>query len=86
MGKASLLDMLAHTREEIALEWHLNHNHYPPMGEFLDAAKAALAAARDGEPDRLVTLPEGVAFRDGRESVEARHIIESLHLESFLEG
>jgi hypothetical protein len=87
MGRLALSDMLDQAQEDRALEWHLQYNHYPPHPAAMVAvARAAIDAARAEDPDRLITLPEGTTYRDGRPAVEAWRIVDSLHLGPFLEA
>lgn len=68
-----------------ALNWHLNANHYPPVGHMFSAAEAAIEAARDDDYDREVALPQGVRFRrTDRAYAPAYAVIEALHLEPFI--
>lgn len=68
-----------------ALSWHLSGNHYPPVPQaFVPVCEQAIAAALDEDEDRLVTLPEGISWKDGRDAVEAWRLVESFHLDSFL--
>jgi len=86
MGRSSLEGMLEMTDLDTALSWHLQSNHYPPVPVQMNAvAKAAIDAANEGDSDRLVPLPDGVEYRDGRTEVEAWRIIESFRLDSFIE-
>jgi len=52
---------------------------------MIPVAAAAIDAANAGDNDRLIDLFEGVTWRDGRSAVEAWRIVESLHLDSFIE-
>lgn len=86
MGRSSLEGMLEMTDLDTALGWHLQSNHYPPVPSIMiPVASAAIDAANEGETDRLIELPDNVEFRDGRTAVEAWRIIESFHLDSFIE-
>lgn len=70
------------------LTWHLTSpsQHFPPYpAEFVPIARQAIDAANEDDYDRIIELPEGVEFRDGRTGVEAWRIIESFHLDSFIE-
>ena len=60
MGHLSAMDMAAHADLDTALSWHLRSNHYPPVPTFMiPLAKAAIEAFNDGEPDRVLELPQG---------------------------
>lgn len=86
MGRSSLEGMMEMGDLDTVLSWHLQSNHYPPHPPIMiPVAKAAIDAANDIDYDRLIDLPEGVNYRDGRSSVEAWRIIESFHLDSFIE-
>jgi hypothetical protein len=68
-----------------AIGWHLQSNHYPPVPTVMNApALAAIEALNEDDGDRLIDLPEGVEFRDGRTSVEAHVLAESFHLYGFV--
>jgi hypothetical protein len=78
--------MLEMTDRDTALGWHMKSNLFPPPPSFMiSVAAAAIDAANEGEIKRLIELPEGVEFRDGRSSVEAYRIIDSFRLDSFIE-
>lgn len=66
-----------------ALNWHLNANHYPPVGFMFAAAEAAIEAGKDEDWEREVAMPSGVSYR-GADVAPASAIIENLHLEDFL--
>ena len=68
-----------------ALGWHLQSNHYPPVPTVFNAVcLAAVEAANDGNDGSLITLPEGIEWKDGRDAVEAYVLIESFRLDAFL--
>lgn len=70
---------------EAAIGWHLRSNHYPPHPAFMvPVALAAIEAVNEGDYDRVIDLPDEVVFQDGRTSVEARLIVDSLHLGAFI--
>lgn len=86
MGRMGTEAMLEMVKQDIALAWHLQSNHYPPHPpELIPTAKAAIEAGCDGDADRLIQLPEGIEWRDGRTKIEAWRIIESLHLDPFID-
>lgn len=92
MGTANAIGMADAVHEGgislgVALEWHLRSNHFPPVPRaMIPVAEAAIEAGNDDDYDRLIDLPEGTTYRDGRTSVEAYAIIESFHLGAFIEN
>ena len=63
---------------DAALQYHLQHNHYPPvLSVFIPACKRAIALVNRGGGSRRVVLPGG-------RTRTARYIVEQLHLEPFL--
>ncbi len=72
----------------IALHWHLAWNHYPPLpaalAETARAAIVAIVAAKEGQWDRGIPVPEGILFR-GRRSITAAEAVEAMHLDAFIE-
>jgi len=87
VGRASLEGMLeaGMLEEDQVLLWHLTSNHYPPVPPImLGPCKQAIEAVREGELEREIELPAGVAWR-GRATAPARAIFEGLHLDAFLE-
>ena len=86
MGYTSALDMAANTDLNTAVEWHLQYNCYPPVPvEMASTAVKAIEACVNEEPDILVELPEGVAFKDGRTAIAAFQVVELLRLNAFVE-
>jgi len=70
-----------------ALSWHLSSNHYPPIPEIMvDVAMAAIEAGEDEDWDRLIDLPDGVEHRRYGKRVPASAVIESMHLDTFIQG
>ena len=70
-----------------ALSWHLTANHYPPIPTIMiDVAMAAIEAGEDEDWDRLIDLPDGVEHRRYGKRVPASAVIESLHLDTFIQG
>ena len=69
-----------------AMVWHLRSNHYPPLPyELVAVAVRAVTKAREGLWESRVRLPAGVVFR-GRKTATVADVIESLHLDEFVEG
>lgn len=86
MGRASLEGMLEMIDRNTALGWHLQSNHFPPHpAEMIPVAAAAIDATNVGDNNRLIDLFEGVTWRDGRSAVEAWRLVDSLHLDAFIE-
>lgn len=72
---------------DAALHYHLTANHFPPIpAEMVSVAKAAIEAATDGDYERAIELPGGITYRDGATEVAALAVIESLHLEPFVDA
>jgi hypothetical protein len=64
------------------LENHLAHNHYPPIPTRLaPVAKAAIEACDEGDPTRLIPMPEGFSA----DAVPAIEAVEYMHLFDLLE-
>lgn len=86
MGHLSAMDMAAHAPLDVALVWHLQSNHFPPVHtDFIPVAKQAIAAAVEAwvvdDPDPLaeeVEMPNGIVKALG-------DIVEGLHLDAFIE-
>ena len=87
MGYLSAYDTLAEVGDlEQALSIHFSSNCYPPVPQYMVAvAVQALDYVLEGEHSYPIALPEGVLWR-GDKSVRAINVIESLHLEAFLDG
>ena len=87
MGYLSAVDMVDQAGQERALAWHLQCNHYPPVPPaMIRPAREAIKACANLKGDKLIDLPDGIAYRDGRTEVEAYLIAESLHLNAFIEA
>lgn len=75
---------------EQSLTWHLRANHYPPvpasMVEPCIQAIEICQASQWGDRDQSerVPLPDGILWR-GEDSAPAWAIVESHHLESFIQ-
>lgn len=67
---------------------HLAYNHFPPVSPvWAEPCEAAIALCNAREQDGLVTLPEGIAFRDrDDDKAPAWALVESFHLEGFLDS
>ena len=87
MGRMALDGMLEmSTNRRVTLSWHLQSNHYPPPPAFMvDVAEAAIDACNEGDYERLIELPNGAEHRRYGSKVPANVIVESLHLDAFLD-
>jgi hypothetical protein len=70
---------------ERAVEWHLGHNHFPPVPtSMVDPCVRAIRLYGRGEQDREVALPSPVTWRT-RPSAPAWALVQDFHLEPFLD-
>lgn len=85
MGRTGIEGMLEMLPQERALEWHLQSNHYPPVpAKMIPVCQKAIDRINAGTPRKRIKLPQGVSFR-GSSLVYPWDVVESLHLESFIE-
>lgn len=85
MGRTQAQEMAGMMDLDALLQWHLQHNHYPPVPlSMIPVCKAAIEAANMEEWDKEVDLPEGATYQ-GRTTAPAREIIDAHHLLDFLE-
>ncbi|HEX7099365.1 MAG TPA: hypothetical protein VF377_08980 [Acidimicrobiia bacterium] len=67
-----------------ALGYHLQVNHFPPVpGSMVAPCRKAIEAAREGDWDRLIDLPDPVTWRDQNQA-PVWAIVKAHHLEAFL--
>lgn len=67
-----------------SISWHLTSNHYPPVPvTMVEACIKAIDADNLDDPNREITLPDGVLYRD-RSTAPAWAIIENFHLSPWL--
>lgn len=79
MGRQQAEEMVSLLKQEQALQWHLQYNHYPPVSlAFIPVAKEAIDKGNQEDWDSVIEMPNG-------KSKTVAQIIEGLHLESFLE-
>ena len=84
MGRANLQDMLECVNERVALEWHLAHNHYPPVpAEMVEPCLEAIALIQTEDEDAIVVLPRGITYR-GDAEMTASELVNALHLTDFV--
>ena len=84
MGRMALIGMLEVATFESALHWHLQGNHYPPVGFMFDTCKRAINYANKNQWDKRVRLPKGVTYR-GKRTAPVSSIVENYHLDEFIE-
>jgi hypothetical protein len=83
MGNTFAIDLSEQVKQEnlkleIALEQHLQYNHYPPVPTvFIPSCKKAIELANDEKWDEELALPNG-------KTLTVTQIIEGLHLEWFV--
>lgn len=78
MGKLQADEMARLLAQEQVLQWHLQHNHYPPVNlVFVPTAQEAIQHYNDDDWNFVIKMPNGKELSAGR-------IVEELHLESFL--
>lgn len=79
MGSLQAEEMVTMLKEEQALQWHLQYNHYPPISlDFVVVAQKVLEFAKQDNWEEVIEMPNG-------KSLTVLKIIEGLHLETFLE-
>ncbi len=62
---------------DVALHFHLRSNHFPPLIDCESFAKLAIEACNEGDYGRMID--------DGRRRGFARDVVESWHLDFFLD-
>ncbi len=74
------------TSLETQVSWHFSSACVPPVPQLMvSLAVSAIGYAVNDCWDKVLELPEGVTWRDLTE-VSVRNIIESLHLDAFVES
>ena len=83
MGYNTALD-LTELDLEVALGYHLQGNHYPPVPlSMVQPCIDAIDAYYDEDFDRQIKMPEGVSYK-GLDTAPASAIIDQHHLEFWL--
>lgn len=86
---AALTESGAVPREQ-AIAWHLTSNHYPPVpvsmvGPCIESIEIVQRSIwGDADQSERVKLPDGISWR-GQDTAPASAIVESHHLESFIQ-
>lgn len=70
--------------KEMAMEYHLRHNHFPPVPKEMVPMCIEAAETYGDDPDRLIDLPEGTTWKGGTQA-PVWAIVEGHHLEPFVE-
>jgi hypothetical protein len=84
MGYNTALDLSTELDLEVALGYHLQGNHYPPVPlSMVEPCIEAIDAFYDEDYNREIALPQGVLWR-GQVTAPASAIVEQHHLEAWL--
>jgi hypothetical protein len=84
MGYNTALDLSNELDIEVAIGYHLQGNHYPPVPlSMVEPCIEAIDAFYDEDYNREIALPEGISWR-GQVTAPASAIIEQHHLEAWL--
>ncbi len=78
MGRLQTEEVMAMADANVALHFHLRSNHFPPIIDGEEFAKLAIEAVNEGDHGRMID--------DGSRRGYARDVVESWHLDFFLEG
>lgn len=85
MGHMQAAEMAEATDIRTGVEWHLRHNHFPPVPEaMVDICIVAIQLAAGGRWVDHLELPEGVLYR-GEVSAPIHAIVEQHHLEPWVD-
>jgi hypothetical protein len=84
MGYTTALDLSNELDLEVAIGYHLQGNHYPPVPlSMVEPCIEAIDAFYDEDYNREIALPEGISWR-GQVTAPASAIIEQHHLDAWL--
>ena len=84
MGYNTALDLSNELDIEVAIGYHLQGNHYPPVPlSMVEPCIEAIDAFYDEDYNREIALPEGISWR-GQVTAPASAIIEQHHLDAWL--
>ena len=84
MGYNTALDLSNELDLEVALGYHLQGNHYPPVPlSMVQPCIEAIDAYYDEDYNKLIEMPEGVSYK-GDSHAPAWAIFEQHHLEAWL--
>lgn len=84
MGYNTAVDLSNELDLEVALGYHLQGNHYPPVPlSMVQPCIDAIDAYYEEDYNRLIEMPEGVFYR-GMDHAPAHAIVEQHHLGAWL--
>ena len=84
MGYNTAVDLSNELDLEVALGYHLQGNHYPPVPlSMVEPCIEAIDAYWDEDFDRAIEMPEGVSYK-GQSYAPAWAIVEQHHLDAWL--
>ena len=84
MGYSTALDLSNELDLEIAIGYHLQGNHYPPVPlSMVEPCIEAIDAFYVEDYNREIALPEGISWR-GQVTAPASAIVDAHHLNAWL--
>ena len=84
MGYTTAQDLANELDLEVALGYHLQGNHYPPVPlSMVEPCIDAIDAYWDEDYNKLIEMPKGVTYRGDRYA-PAHAIVEQHHLDAWL--
>jgi hypothetical protein len=84
MGYTTALDLANELDLEVALGYHLQGNHYPPVPlSMVQPCIDAIDAYHDEDYNRLIDLPAPISWK-GQDKAPASAIVEAHHLDAWL--
>jgi len=87
VGSLQAKEMREQASHEVALTWHLQHNHYPPIPlMMIPIAQQAIEAANEHEWDREIEMPDEVEHKVHGNNVPACVLIDYMNLQDFLDS
>jgi len=85
MGYTTAVSLSEELDLEVALGYHLQGNHYPPVPlSMVQPCIEAIDAYWEEDFDRAIEMPEGVSYR-GSKFAPAHAIVEQHHLQAWLQ-
>ena len=88
MGRNLAMELAGGTHDlslQHQIKIQLQNNHYPPVPtSMVFPCIDAIAAVNDGDPGRLIELPEGVLWKN-QDKAPASAIVEAHHLDEWVD-